>query len=367
MHQCCINGFASTPRSLNVQQTSLSFNLQKATIAGMAQRQHIIDVHHHIFLDARKKFEKNTQVGWITPPESLPWRPSSSIAAMDAMGIQTTILSPPPFASTAPSAENRAEVRDINIYASRLCAEYPGRFGLFAGLPCLDDVQGAVDEITFAMDHLAADGFALISSYGVGNTARYIADDLYDPVWDELNRRHAVVFLHGAQTPSSTPYPHPFLGLPISEVPNETYKAAAHLVVTGKKRRFHNVRIILAHLGGSTPFLAPRVAVLSHHMGCPLSPEEILQDFQSFYYETALSSHPITLAALEAFVPADHILFGSDYPAVSTTMSGWYTKHLEEYYASNPLRLDCILRNNALSLFPRLQKPEVRAVRASSH
>jgi hypothetical protein len=39
MHQCCINGFASTPRSLNVQQTSLSFNLQKATIAGMAQRQ----------------------------------------------------------------------------------------------------------------------------------------------------------------------------------------------------------------------------------------------------------------------------------------------------------------------------------------
>jgi predicted TIM-barrel fold metal-dependent hydrolase len=171
----------------------------------------------------------------------------------------------------------------------------------------------------------------------------------------------------------------------LHKVPNETYKAAAHLVVTGKKRRFHNVRIILAHLGGSTPFLAPRVAVLSHHMGCPLSPEEILQDFQSFYYETALSSHPITLAALEAFVPADHILFGSDYPgtvipcvveeaysrgihtAVSTTMSGWYTKHLEEYYASNPLRLDCILRNNALSLFPRLQKPEVRAVRASSH
>lgn len=98
------------------------------------------------------------------------------------------------------------------------------------------------------------------------------------------------------------------------KVPNETYKAAAHLVVTGKKRRFHNVKIILAHLGGSTPFLAPRVAALSHYMGCPLAPDEILQDFKTFYYETALSSHPATLAAIDAFVPIDHVLFGSDYP-----------------------------------------------------
>ena len=147
-----------------------------------------------------------------------------------------------------------------------------------------------------------------------------------------MNRRHAVVFLHGAQTPSSTPYPHPSLGLPISEartagqshkpklnlalkqVPNETYKAAAHLIVTGKKRRFHNVKIILAHLGGSTPFLAPRVAALSNYMGSPLSPNEMMHDFKTFYYETALSAHPTTLAAMDTFVPIDRILFGSDYP-----------------------------------------------------
>ncbi|KAF8551459.1 hypothetical protein OG21DRAFT_279761 [Imleria badia] len=269
----------------------------------------IIDVHHHVFLDAQKKAKKNTLVGWITPPEHLPWRPSPAMLAMDTMGIQTAILSPPPVATTS-----RTEVRAMNIYLSQLRAAYPSRFGFLAGLPTLGDVQGALNEIAFAMDHLDADGFALISSYGLGNTARYIADDLFDPIWDELNRRHAVVFLHGAQTPSSTPYPNPFLGLPISEVPNETYKAAAHLVVTGKKRRFHNVKIILAHLGGSTLFLAPRVAALSHYMGCPLAPDEILQDFKTFYYETALSSHPTTLAALDAFVPIDRVLFGSDYP-----------------------------------------------------
>lgn len=48
--------------------------------------------------------------------------------------------------------------------------------------------------------------------------AAYIADDKYDEIWEELNRRQVVVFLHGAQTASSTPYPHSFLGIPITEV-----------------------------------------------------------------------------------------------------------------------------------------------------
>ena len=98
------------------------------------------------------------------------------------------------------------------------------------------------------------------------------------------------------------------------KVPNETFKAAAHLVVSGKRRKFPNVKIILAHMGGSTPFLAARIAVLSKHMGCPLTHDEILEDFQSFYYETALSAHEVTLAAMDKFVTPDHILFGTDFP-----------------------------------------------------
>lgn len=102
--------------------------------------------------------------------------------------------------------------------------------------------------------------------------------------------------------------------LTISQVPNETFKAAAHLVVTGHRRKFPDVKIILAHLGGSAPFLAARVAVLSNHMGCGLSPEEILDDFKTFYYETALSAYEVNLIAMENFVEHDHILFGTDFP-----------------------------------------------------
>jgi len=99
-----------------------------------------------------------------------------------------------------------------------------------------------------------------------------------------------------------------------SQVPNETFKAAAHLVVTGHRRRYPDVKIVLAHLGGSTPYLAPRVAVLSNYMGCTLSPDEILDAFKTFYYETALSASDVNLKAIDNFVQKDHILFGTDFP-----------------------------------------------------
>lgn len=62
------------------------------------------------------------------------------------------------------------------------------------------------------------------------------------------------------------------------------------------------------------PFLAARVAVLSRHMGCALTTEEILEDFKTFYFDTALSSHETTLAAMENFITPDRLLFGTDFP-----------------------------------------------------
>jgi 6-methylsalicylate decarboxylase len=69
-------------------------------------------------------------------------------------------------------------------------------------------------------------------------------------------------------------------------------------------------------MGGSTPLLAARVSVLSPHMGCRLSPDEILADFRSFYYDTALSGYETNLVALESFLGGEvsRILFGTDFP-----------------------------------------------------
>jgi len=137
-------------------------------------------------------------------------------------------------------------------------------------------------------------------------------------------------------------------------VPNETFKAAAHFVVTGKRRRFPNVKVILAHMGGSLPFLAPRVAALSNYMGCTLSPEEIIQDFSSFYYDTALAAHRTTLTAMQTFIESDHLLFGSDFPAVSCQTVDWYTKNIVEFYVRDPEQYANVLGRNASLLIPTL-------------
>ncbi|KAF7355385.1 Amidohydrolase 2 [Mycena sanguinolenta] len=287
----------------------------------MARR---IDIHHHYFPANLDKAKLNEKLGWHTPAENLPWNEGISLDFMDAAAIDVAILSFPAIASGFVGQENRELTR-------------------------------ALAEIAYGLDVLNADGISLSSSYGEGANATYIGDARYDPIWVELNRRAATVFLHGAQTPSSTPHPHSFLGVPITEVPSETFKAAAHLVVTGRKRKYRACRIILAHLGGSTPFLAARVAVLSRHMGCPLSSEEILEDFKNFYYETALSAHQTTLSALDTFVDPERILFGTDFPAVSSEMVGWYTRNLEAFHAADAHKLASIMANNALDLFPKFR------------
>jgi hypothetical protein len=88
---------------------------------------------------------------------------------------------------------------------------------------------------------LGADGVYLTSSYGKGEEARYAGHDAFDPVWEELDRRHAIVFLHGDQTPGSNRFPNRRAPIPVGEVPNETYKAAADLVtapaLSSRRRR----------------------------------------------------------------------------------------------------------------------------------
>ena len=77
------------------------------------------------------------------------------------------------------------------------------------------------------------------------------------------------------------------------------------------------MKIVLAHLGGNVPFLSARVALLSNYMGCILTPDEIMDDFKTFYYETALSASELSLTAMEIFVQHNHILFGTDFPGKS--------------------------------------------------
>jgi predicted TIM-barrel fold metal-dependent hydrolase len=319
-----------------------------------------IDLHQHFFptgesaADDLRRLENDT--GWRFPPENFPWSPEKNLRFMDRLGIETAILSltgSPGGDGVGPA--NREFARFLNTTAHQAVIDHPGRFGFFANLPIPSDTEAALEELAYALDVLGAVGVNLTSSYGKGDQARYVGHDVFDPLWEELDRRGAVVFIHGDQTPGSNRPPNRLVPIPVGEVPNETYKAAADLVTRAKKRRYANVKIVLSHSGGSTPFLASRAAVLGHGLGGELSPEEMIEDFRSFYYETALSGFETNLVALENFVEPDHILYGSDFPAVDLATAAWYTRNVDAYFADRPQQLEDVMRNNAFALFPTIQ------------
>jgi hypothetical protein len=109
----------------------------------------------------------------------------------------------------------------------------------------------------------------------------------------ELDRRGAVVFVHPGALPGPTvdgmpPFAADFL--------LDTTRAAWRLVQSGFVRRFARTKIILSHAGGFVPYASHRMtAVLAIMSG--RSPADVLDDFASFYFDTALSGSPAALRA----------------------------------------------------------------------
>src|SRR5262249_45668531 len=129
----------------------------------------------------------------------------------------------------------------------------PGKIGTFALLP-LPHVDQCLKEIEHAAGPLKADGFKAQTSYG----NRCLGDPTFEPVWDELNRRSAAVVVHPvAPEPRLNMVP----GLPVAlmESPFDTSRAIASLLYGGVLKRYHQIKFIFAHGGGTVPFLAGRV------------------------------------------------------------------------------------------------------------
>jgi predicted TIM-barrel fold metal-dependent hydrolase len=322
-----------------------------AQTSGAATKSRLIDVHHHILppvylAEARDRIIAQQQ-GYL-PARILNWSPQNALAELDQNGVATSIVSistPGIWFGDAHSA--RALARKCNEYAAQLVKDYPGRFGFFASAP-LPDTEGSLKEIAYALDVLNADGIILLTSNG----DKWPGDPAYVPVFDELNRRKALVYFHPA-APNCCRNLISDVPTVFTEVPQDTTRAITSLLFSGSFARFRDTRFIFSHAGGTIPMLAGRLSHYSAEMKDLVDkiPNGIEFELKRLYYDIASSANPPAMAALMKLVPTSRILFGSDYPFVRIAEGARGITQV----GLSAAELRAIGRENAAGLLPRLK------------
>ncbi|HEV7577388.1 MAG TPA: amidohydrolase family protein [Caldimonas sp.] len=328
-----------------------------ATLAGCAtpasapaSRPGWIDTHHHYYPPAYQKawLDWEDQRGIPHFAQQVGWSVQGALADMDAAGVRTAILS---IASTPgvwfdwPLPEVNRIVRDCNDHAARMVRDHPGRFGQFATLPMLD-VDSTLKEIAYVFDELAVDGVGLQTNYG----DKWPGDAAYRPIFEELNRRKAIVYFHplaaaccGRLSVGTFPA--------VIEVPHDTTRAVTSLLLSGTFARHRDIRWLFSHGGGTIPMLAGRINFFHGQAKnvAQFAPDGIEAELRRLHYDTANATHPASMAALLKLVEPSQVLYGSDYPYVAMNTQVASLRALGLGDAS----LQAIARGNAERLLPR--------------
>jgi predicted TIM-barrel fold metal-dependent hydrolase len=309
-----------------------------------------IDVHQHFVSPVY--FEMLAKKNVSSPvPGFAAWKgytPERNLAEMDKAGVAAAMLS-----QTAPGVwfgdviEARRIAREMNEYAAaKIVGAYKGRFGLFALLP-LPDVEGSLREIEYAFDTLKAAGVGLLTSYD----DKWLGDPAFTPVFEELNRRKAVVYTHpheaaccrngvGGVTPQTLEYP------------TDTTRTIMSLVAGNTAARCPDVRFIFSHAGGTLVSIAGRflgAAVSAESLAKPVDANSRMHHIRRFYYDTAGSANPVQMQSLKLLVPPSQIVFGTDFPFANpaATVAGLETSGLSQE------ELRGVYRENALKFLPQ--------------
>jgi predicted TIM-barrel fold metal-dependent hydrolase len=312
----------------------------------------LIDTHHHFYPPAYQKawldWEDERKIPHFT--QQVGWSVEKALADMDKGGVRTSILS---LASTPGvwfdkgTAYAVTMARDCNEYGAKMVKDYPVRFGLFATLPMVD-VEASLKEIAYAFDVLKVDGVGLQTNYG----DKWPGDPAYKAVFDELNRRKAVVYFHplvasccGRLSVGTFPA--------VIEVPHDTTRAVVSLLLSGTFARNRDIKWLFSHGGGTVPMLAGRMDFFFKFRpdSKTIAPDGYEAEFRRLYYDTANATHPSSMASLLKLVPESQVVFGSDYPYVPIDTQAAAIRNLGLSGAT----ARAIENGNAMNLVPRLK------------
>lgn len=248
---------------------------------------------------------------------------------MSTLNISYSVLSissPGTYLNFGDISSARQLTRQCNNFAADLCKRHPSKFGFWASLP-LPDIEGSLAEIRHASDNLGANGFALKTNHqGI-----YLGDSKFDPIFKDLDRRHAKLFIHPT-TPCmaacgdcgmTEALPTPQFPQPMFEFLFDTARCIINLFLSGTISRFPNIQYIIPHAGGAFPGLIDRFTTIAKYtlpdpytsVTAALDGDKVRDVLNKrFWFDLAGFPFPDQIHGLLRIVGQERLLYGSDFP-----------------------------------------------------
>jgi predicted TIM-barrel fold metal-dependent hydrolase len=315
----------------------------------------ICDVHAHYIPLRFSQFMRDRFPPRVGVPEKtgIAKHPVSDSSAdiqgrfelMDAAGVERQILSPHRQPYLPDEAEGVQAIHLLNDGYAELAARYPGRFSSYVMLP-LPHIDAALREMARGLDELGCVGVNMnISCLG-----RSVAEPEFEPVFAEMNRRGAILFVHPSVTGVCSPVINDW-GFRAS-IGNSVEDAmfVAHMIARQIPHRYPNIRFIVPHLGGPIPMLLNRLDLQGvRDLGALAELPSVTA--RRFWYDTVCYGSKAALTcACEAFGP-DRLVTGSDYPVLQDYESYRDTFAFIEQLGLPAEVANRILHHNAQALF----------------
>ncbi|KAF7542681.1 hypothetical protein G7Z17_g11369 [Cylindrodendrum hubeiense] len=282
-----------------------------------------------ILLEAEvKTLEEATQ----DAAAKLPGRPLTSHYAslaqkmhfMDTHHIDISVISlANPWLDFLDPSESGQMAESVNNEFSTMCGQHPGRLYFFGTLP----LTAPLDTVISSINHLKGLKYCRGVILGTSGLGKGLDDPNLLPIFEAVAAAQLTIFLHphyglpnevwGPR--ASAEYGHV---LPLAlGFTMETTIAVTRMFLSGVFDKVRELRMILAHSGGTLPFLAGRIESCIMHDGQLVREGKVGKGRRTVwdvlkeqvYLDAVVYSEVGLRAAIDAS-GADRLMFGTDHP-----------------------------------------------------
>jgi predicted TIM-barrel fold metal-dependent hydrolase len=246
----------------------------------------------------------------LTVPQPHPGV-TERLEMMDELGIGMQVLSvPSPSAQFLRPREAEKLARTVNEELADIVRGHPDRFRAL-GMVVMQDVDLGLAGIDDCLTGLDMAGIMLLTNIdGMPLDAA-----AFDPFWEAADDRSMLIYVHPT-VPDARHLSDYALAIGVGFFA-DTNLALARLAYAGVFERFPRIRWVFSHLGGTLPFMLPRLDNYYRQFPecrerAPALPSKYIE---RLVFDTASTHRPALRCAVDTF-GLDRLVFGTDYPHV---------------------------------------------------